>query len=114
MTPRRSLTRAQCVRVFDAAGGICHICKQPILVGQKWQAEHPDPLWAGGSDNLDDLRPAHDLCHKQKSAREAKQRAKETRQRADHLGVPRKASRPMPHGKNSPTKKTFNHGVVAR
>ncbi|WP_369692276.1 HNH endonuclease [Schaalia hyovaginalis] len=56
-------------------GNVCHICGQPIDLTRKW----PDPLSAtrdhliprsrGGSDALDNVRPAHLRCNSSRQAR---------------------------------------------
>ena len=84
---RKSLSRLARVRVFDAAKGICHLCETRIHAGERWEAEHPRGLAFNGSDNEDDLRPAHVRCHKPKTAAEATRRSKADRQRANHLGI---------------------------
>lgn len=91
MTKRASISKAKRIRIFDAEKGVCHLCQQPIKLGEKWDVEHPKGLWAGGSDDERDLRPAHADCHKPKTAAESGQRAKADRQRAKHIGA-----KPMP------------------
>lgn len=96
MTSRRSLSRLQRTRIFDAAKGICHLCGVRIHAerGEKWEAEHVNPLWLGGSDDESNMRPAHVHCHKDKSRGEKKVKAKTDRVRARHLGI-RKSKHPM-------------------
>ena len=92
MTSRRSITKAMRVRVFDAAGGICHICKIKIHIGEAWDVEHEKPIWLGGADDESNMLPAHDRCHKVKTAAEAPVRAKGTRVRARHLGIKKRST----------------------
>jgi hypothetical protein len=113
MTTRASLTRAQKVRVFDASRGRCHICCQKIRVGSPWHVEHKIPLWAGGMDILENMAPAHLSCHAQKTSEEATGRAKETRVRANHLGIPKPGTK-LPGGRRSSETKTFSKGVQPR
>lgn len=87
IAPRKSLTRAQRVRIFDAAHGVCDICGAPIRVGEPWHVEHPIPHAMGGSDNPSELRPVHILCHGIKTGRDVRAIAKSTRVRAKHLGI---------------------------
>jgi hypothetical protein len=84
---RKSITKAQRVRVFDLGGGRCYLCELPIKHGEKWEAEHPEFRAGGGSDKIRDLRPAHVNCHKPKSAIDAATLAKTNRSRANHLGI---------------------------
>ena len=89
MTKRRSITTAMRLRVWAAHSGVCHLCKLPIHAerGEKWHVEHKKPLWLGGSDDESNMAPAHLDCHAPKTAKEAKDRAKITRQSAAHLGA---------------------------
>jgi 5-methylcytosine-specific restriction protein A len=89
VTKRRSISNAMRVRIFDTAGGVCHLCKLPINAtrGEKWHVEHIKPLWEGGSDDEKNMAPAHVDCHATKSAEESAPRAKGTRQRAKHIGA---------------------------
>src|SRR5882672_30573 len=115
MTTRAHLTRAQKVRVFDAARGRCHICTCKIHAqrGEQWQVEHRVPLWAGGPDTLENMAPAHLSCHQEKTDGEAPIRAKTDRQRANHLGIP-KPGKKLPGGRDSPIKKKIAGPVVPR
>lgn len=87
MTSRRRISKRDRVKIFDAADGICHLCGVKIQIGEEWDVEHPLALSLGGSDHIDDLRPAHVACHKTKTADDHRMRAKADRQRAKHLGV---------------------------
>jgi 5-methylcytosine-specific restriction enzyme A len=113
MTTRAHLTRAQRVRLFDRHRGLCHICGQKIHVGQRWEAEHVVPIWAGGSDTPDNMAPAHIDCHSGKSSGEAPVRAKTDRQRANHLGIP-KPGKKLPGGRHSDKTITISNGVQPR
>lgn len=85
---RRSLSKAARVRIFLAAGGLCHICGLKIdAPKQRWEVEHVKPLWNGGADDEANLRPAHVECHARKTADEAAPRAKTTRIAARNLGI---------------------------
>ena len=85
---RRPMTRSRKVRIFEAAGGICHICLSRIDgVRERWDAEHVIPLAAGGEDDDDNLRPAHVACHRGKTTEDAKVIAKTKRVRAKHIGA---------------------------
>ena len=84
---RRSLSKAMRVRIFDSTGGVCHLCKLKIAIGEAWEADHVKPLWAGGEDDERNMAPAHVDCHATKSQGDAAPKAKADRQRANHLGV---------------------------
>lgn len=113
--PRKSLSRVQRVRIFDAAKGICHLCGLKIDAprGDLWDVSHEIPLEAGGADESHNMKPAHRRCHRQHTAEvDAPLIAKVKRQRAKNLGV-RKPSRPMPGSRAS----NFKHhmdGTVSR
>jgi 5-methylcytosine-specific restriction protein A len=110
---RRRLTRAQKVRIFDAAHGICHICNSKIFVecGERWEVEHRKPLWLGGTDDFGNMSPAHIRCHRGKTVREHVTRLKGIRQRAKHLGIRNAVSRPLPGTYRSGIKLSLNGGV---
>lgn len=89
---RAKFTKKQIADWFLSHGGICHICGGKIVPGQLWERDHEIPLGAGGSDTLDNQRPAHKSCHAKKTRKDRKVIAKTERQRQKHLGV-RKESR---------------------
>lgn len=84
---RARMTAAKRVRVFDAAKSLCHLCRLPIHIGEKWHVEHVKALWSGGADDETNMAPAHIDCHATKSKEEAAPRAKTTAQRANHVGA---------------------------
>lgn len=61
MSARPKLTRAQRAALFRDAGGVCHICRRPIALGEKWEADHPKPIGLGGDPRV--MLPAHVDCH---------------------------------------------------
>jgi 5-methylcytosine-specific restriction enzyme A len=89
MARRKTITTAMRVRIFQTANGVCHLCGLPIHAerGEKWHVEHIKPLWLGGEDAESNMAPAHIDCHSPKTASEAKQRAKVTRQAAVYIGA---------------------------
>ena len=92
---RRSLSTTARVRIFEEAGGLCHICGQKIF-GKGWDVEHVIPLAMGGEDGGDNLRPAHKACHSEKSRDDFGRIAKAKRQRAAHIGARKRGSFPKP------------------
>ena len=65
--------------VIDTYGTDCHICNKPIdfnaarqcgKPGWEWglQIDHLHPLSKGGSDTIDNVRPAHGYCNNIKHA----------------------------------------------
>lgn len=88
------------LRVFDAHGGICHISGRKIRAGDAWELEHVVRLKDGGENRESNLAPALVNFHKEKTADENKQQAKEDRIRKKHLGIwqsksPKIQSRPF-------------------
>lgn len=53
--------------VMARHGRVCHVCGQ----GGADQVDHVVPLAQGGSDTMDNLRPAHKQCHAAKTRRES-------------------------------------------
>ena len=84
---RRSLSTTARVRIFNAAGGRCHICEQRIQVGQPWEVEHRIPLALGGADDESNMRPAHTACHAPKTVADLGDIARAKRREAAHLGA---------------------------
>jgi 5-methylcytosine-specific restriction endonuclease McrA len=87
------------LRVFERCGGVCHISRRKIRPGEAWELEHVKPLSMGGEHRELNLAPALVQPHREKTAREAGERAKADRIRAKHLGTWEKSSRPLPSRK---------------
>ena len=86
MTSRRRFTTLQRVALFEAHGGICHICKMKIAVGDSWDIEHVIPWELTRDDSADNLRPAHKTCHKDKTRDDVRGIRKADRIKAKHKG----------------------------
>lgn len=87
MTARRSLSPLQRLKVFEAAGGRCHLCELRIQVGQPWDVEHVRPLALLGEDDQSNMRPAHKDCHATKTKADAASWSKAKRCAAKHNGI---------------------------
>jgi len=88
MTRRRSISRTERVRIFEAAQGLCHICGEAIDgTRERWDVDHVVPLQLGGDDHGDNLQPAHVACHATKTPADVKQIAKAKRVHAKHIGA---------------------------
>lgn len=88
MSRRKSRSRRDRVKLFEAHNGTCHLCSRPIQVGEKWEWSHPKPLALGGEDTLANSAPAHARCHRDWTAKEDRPRIdKARRQHADHIGA---------------------------
>ena len=98
MVKRKKLSPAKRLAVFEAAGGVCHICEQPIRAGQTWDISHPRPLALGGTDDESNWAPAHKDCHRGEGSQTSEDiarisKAKRQKQKAV-LGI-RKSSKPI-------------------
>ncbi len=111
--PRKPLTPKQRLKLFLEHEGVCCICHNKIRTNEPWIDEHRQPLWLDGTNDWSNRAPAHMECARQKTAREAKDRAKGRRIAEKHLGA-HKSKRPMPFGRGSRLKKKMNGEVVER
>jgi hypothetical protein len=112
---RARLSRLDRIRIFDAADGVCCICKCQIQPGERWIVEHEKPLWLGGADDDTNRKPAHERCAIGKTTSEAPVKAKNDRQRANHIGIKRKPkSRPLPGSRASGWKHKLSGEWVRR
>jgi len=94
-TPDSKIPGEVQTRIFLRAGGICHISKRKIMVGDAWQLEHVKPLSMGGEHRESNLAPALADPHREKSAKEATDRAKADRIARKHLGTWPKSPTPV-------------------
>mgnify|MGYP004532024227 CR=1 FL=1 len=88
MPARRRLNARDRERLFDLAGGVCHICETPIdLRCEAYEIDHVQPF-AISRDNSDaNLKPAHTACHKRKTHGDERRAIRKTdRIRAKFLG----------------------------
>lgn len=102
------------LRVLLAHDGRCAICTRKIVAGERWDADHIEPLWDGGENRESNFQPAHDGCHRAKTKREASDRAEGKKQRMKHLGIKPKTKRPMPGSRASKFKRLIGGGVERR
>ena len=113
MAKRITITPKRRAEVFRDAGGLCHLCSRKIAPGEAWEVEHRKPLALGGTNDPENLSPAHVDCHAGKSRAEIKIIRKADRQMKK--AVDRPVSRtPMPGGRKSNWKKTMSGKVIAR
>jgi len=111
--PRKPLTAKQRLKLFLEHEGVCCLCHNKIKTGEPWIDEHVQPLWLEGTNDWTNRAPAHMECARQKTAREAKARAKGRRVAEKHMGA-RKAKRPMPGSRASKWKKRMDGTVEPR
>lgn len=116
MIKRRRLSRLQRATIFEDAQGLCCICHLSIHAGrgERWIVEHVKPLWLGGEDEFTNMLPAHERCAIAKTVSEAPVKAKTDRQRASHLGIKRRQSRPMIGSRASGWKRKMSGELVRR
>jgi 5-methylcytosine-specific restriction protein A len=97
---RPSISKAKRARIFLAHGGICWLCKVKIGADEAYDIDHQVSRELGGSDEDDNLAPAHKDCHKDKTKQDVKAIAKSNRIRRNLDPETRKRSkRPIPSPK---------------
>ncbi len=115
MIRRQRLSTKQKVALFERHHGICHICNQPIQVGQRWDVSHVVPLGLGGLDVESNQAPAHKRpCHgSQTRITDIPAIAKAKRVYARHIGAyePR---RRLPFGRDDRLKRRLDGRIVFR
>ena len=77
------------LRIFDRAGGLCYLSGRKIRPADAWELEHVVALADGGENRESNLRPALKAPHKEKSKREASERAAARAKRAKLIGIKR-------------------------
>lgn len=83
------------LRVFEAHGGKCWISGRKIMPGEAWDLDHKVALINGGEHRETNLAPALREVHRAKTREDVAIKSKVARQRAKHLGVYPKSSRPL-------------------
>ena len=74
---RKKMTTTRRRAVYAKYGYKCHACGVEQVSGfPKLQIDHWVPLFLGGSENLENLRPLCEPCHKRKTQVENKVRGK--------------------------------------
>jgi len=90
---RKSFSKKDRARIFNAALGVCHICKGQISIGEAWEVEHVI-AYALTRDNSDEnLRPSHVKCHRTKTDADVTAIAQAKRREAKHLGITKPAGK---------------------
>lgn len=102
---RPSISKAKRARIFLAHEGVCWLCKAKIAADTPYDIDHQVSRELGGSDDDDNLAPAHKDCHREKTKLDVAMIAKSNRIRRANGPVEmrkkRKAipSRPFPKRK---------------
>lgn len=105
-------------RVWEKHNGTCHICSGKID-GKKWDADHVKAIINGGENREINLAPAHQVCHKGKTAKDVAEKAAIARKKQKASGAKRpkgkmqsagfeKSAKVKPEGKPSlPPRRLF-------
>ena len=110
MTDRRSIPIKRRVQIFLAQEGLCFVCKKQMRPGQ-WEVDHRQALIHGGDDAADNLKALCSDCHKAKTAKDVKAKAKVARLATG--GKTRKGP-PMAGSRKSKWKRKMDGSIVER
>lgn len=112
---RKRRTAEQREAICKSRDWLCHICGLPVdPVRSRWELDHIVPLANGGTDEDENLAPAHARCHLEKTVGDIGKIAKGKRMRARHLGTKPPPQRIMPGSRRSKWKKKLDGTVVPR
>lgn len=87
-------------------------CNAPLAIG-RFEYDHAIPDWMGGDNSLANCVVLCLHCHDEKTARDQGNIAKAKRI-TDKIIKAKTSRRPMPHGRNSLTKRKIGGAVVPR
>jgi len=59
---RHPLSKADRKKIYDKAGGRCHICGGATTL-KDYEADHVFPKSGGGTDGIENYLPSHKLCN---------------------------------------------------
>jgi hypothetical protein len=114
---RNRLTKKQIVALFMEQDGKCCLCSQELKTKGHLPIdfidEHINPLWRGGSNELQNRGLACKPCAGEKTSTEATARAKGKRVTERFIGV-KKPKNPMPGSRNSRWKRRMDGTVEER
>ena len=112
-TPRRHMSPARRLRIWEREKGICCLCSRKIDgVRESWIIEHKRALGLGGEDTDENCAPAHEDCRRAKDKQDVPAIAKAKRMKAKHLGIRKRSI--MAGSRDSKWKKPFNGPAVLR
>lgn len=76
---RPSIGKSKRARIFLVHEGVCWLCKLKIGANEPYDIDHQVSRELGGSDDDDNLAPAHKECHRAKSKDDVRMIAKSNR-----------------------------------
>lgn len=104
-TRRKKITPTKALRIFESRKGVCVNCNLPIDGARDdWFVEHIRALELGGSNEDDNLGPAHTACKKDKDASDHKAAAQAKRRKQHHLGIKDPNRKRIPQPPRAPKK----------
>lgn len=106
-------------RILERENSTCHLCGGKIDK-PGWHADHVPPLKDGGENRESCIKPAHEICHRKETARQAIERAPIERMKMKASGAIKPkgsiASRPkapkLPGKEPLAPRNPFTHEVV--
>lgn len=103
---RKAISKKTRAIIFQRDNGICWICKGKIGATEEWDADHMLSRELGGSDETENLAPAHrDPCHRQKTKEDVRLIAKSNRIRRQLDPETRRISKhKLPKGRAIPSR----------
>jgi len=112
---RRAMTKARKRRIWEANGGVCYHCKEPVdMFGPDVRYDHRIGVWLTERDEDDDVSPAHTWCDAAKTAEDQGRIAKVKRLIKKGVGQPRKPSRIKSRGFAPGKRKLQSRGFPKR
>jgi len=112
-TPDTKIPPRVILRVLEAYGGKCAETGVKIRAGGGWQMDHIIALANGGENRETNLQPLITVAHKEKTAGDVAQKAKDRRVKSKHLSI-HKPKSIMAGSKASKWKRKVDGTVVLR
>lgn len=101
------------LRIFEAHNGVCHISGRKIAAGEPWDLDHIVAICNGGLNTESNLAPALRDKHREKTAKDVREKSIVRRKRMKSIGIAPKKGRPMPGSRASGLRKRMD-GTVER
>ena len=71
MARRKAMTAVRRLKIFAHHKGVCEFCEAEIDgVRDRWEVSHTIPLEMGGTEDIENTRPAHYKCHRDHTSTE--------------------------------------------